>query len=142
MAVKCVYCLKETSKPLLCGVCNNFICDKCTITKSGENFCVKCFLEKCTVAERKMWTKLLVEKGVIKEDLNAILNYQGNPIVEFSYSRVDDKIQYTIRCNVNGAVQYNRAQSDFFKKMWEKAVRMGFKPERIPFGERIKITRK
>ncbi|MFH1105749.1 MAG: hypothetical protein V1731_00890 [Candidatus Aenigmatarchaeota archaeon] len=142
MSVKCVYCLKETSAPLLCSGCSNFICDKCAITKSNVNYCVKCFLEKCTVAERKMWTKLLVEKGVIKEDLSAILSYQGNPIVEFSYSRVDDKIQYTIRCNANGAVQYNRVQSEFFKKMWEKAVRMGFKPERIPFGERIKIARK
>lgn len=142
MAVRCIYCAKDTAKPYICNKCSNFACDKCTITKSNENYCVKCFLENCTVAERKMWTRVLMDKGVIKEDLKSILNYQGNPITEFSHAHVDDKVQYTIKCNVNGVIQYNKVQTEFFKKMWDKAIKMGFKPERIPFGERIKITQK
>ena len=139
--VNCVSCGEPATKPIVCSVCREFACDKCSISKSDELTCVKCFLKSLNVSERKMWTDLLKRKGVIKERVEDILNYLGSPVTEFSYTKIDNIKSFIVKTKGGKGVEYNRVSEDVFKSFWEKAKRLGFEPKKIPFGERIIVQK-
>ncbi|MFH0889541.1 MAG: hypothetical protein V1836_00145 [Candidatus Aenigmatarchaeota archaeon] len=141
MSVQCSNCGDKTAKPVLCAECSEFSCEKCAIASSESTNCVKCFLKSLNIAERKMWTNVLKKKGVIKERVEDILNYLGSPVVEFTYTIIGDKKSCTIKTHGPKGVEYNRVSYDVFKGLWDKANRLGFEPKRIPFGERIIVTK-
>ncbi|MBI3413169.1 MAG: hypothetical protein HY051_03755 [Candidatus Aenigmarchaeota archaeon] len=139
--VNCVHCGEIAARPVVCFSCREFACDKCSISKSNETTCVKCFLKSLSVAERKMWTDLLKRKGVIKERVEDILNYLGSPVTEFSYTKLEDIKSFIVKTKGEKGIEYNRVSEDVFKSFWEKAKRLGFEPKKIPFGERIIVQK-
>ncbi len=118
MSLPCCHCKENVTKPVMCSSCNEFACDKCTISKDGSITCVQCFLKSSNIAERKMWTEILKKKGVIKEKVEDILNYLGSPVAEFSYTNIEGKKSFIIKTKGAKGFEYNRVSDETFKSFW------------------------
>lgn len=139
MAVNCCFCNAPTAKPALCDKCSRFSCEKCTITRNAKSFCARCYLESANEIERKRITNILKEKGAIKIDMAAELSFKGAPMLELSRTKSNGAESYSVRCQTKIGHRYFEPTKEQFAELWEKAAKFGYRPERIPFGERIVI---
>jgi hypothetical protein len=135
MVVKCCFCDQPTARPIHCTKCNEFACQKCTVVINGVPTCLKCYLENCKPQEKKRMLQILKEKGIVKDDIEAELSYKEKHITQLFYTRYQNIFEWNIK--VEGG--YHKVTKLELDPLWEKAIRFGFKPEKIPFGEKITI---
>jgi len=138
-AILCSHCSKPiaSSEAYTCSQCNKFFCDNCTIQKNENFFCVSCYSSGLSKATRKVLDQILARKGV-KIELPKLI-FRGIQIKELSEVRVNkDKWEFKVKC-INKEERTFTIDRETFDQLWKKAQELGYKTERIPFGQRIVV---
>jgi len=135
----CCYCNKiiDVGEAFICSDCSGFVCDECCIVYKDKPICIACYFKMCTPKEKEIMSSILSRKGVKMKTEDKPLVFKNLPITELFYIKEGEKTLYKVKVSSN----YFPVTEKEFKDLWERAKKLGFLPERIPFGERIKITR-
>jgi len=81
--------------------------------------------------------QILARKGV-KIELPKLI-FRGIQIKELSEVRVNkDKWEFKVKC-INKEERTFTIDRETFDQLWRKAQELGYKTERIPFGQRIVV---
>ena len=124
-----------------CSVCGKFFCDNCTVEAKGKFTCVSCYSANQSKATRGIIDQILTRKGV-KMELPK-LHYKNMQIKEIVEMRIDkDRVELKLKCASSTSsvgVMTFPIDRTTFDQMWNQAIELGYKPERIPFGRRIVI---
>lgn len=137
MGINCSYCGRETEKPVVCSVCNNFTCQNCFFEKDGKEKCIRCFLDENPPKERERILTILNTMGVAEANKRTELVFHNMPIVELSYTKFREASEHVIKCKLGAVIRSFNVDFDTFDKFWLKALKYQYEPERIPFGKRI-----
>jgi len=136
--ILCSHCNKPVAKGVyVCSKCSNVFCDSCTIEKNGKYFCVTCFSSNLSKGAIKVLNQALLQKGTKLEFPELVFN--GIQIKELSEIRISqDQWEFKVKCVGRGGEAFD-VDKNVFDELWKKAQDLGYKPEKIPFGQRIVI---
>lgn len=136
-AILCAHCNKPTNlkEAYNCSQCSKFFCDNCTVEKDEKILCVSCFSSVSSNATRKVLDEVLARRGVKLEAPKMV--FRGMEIKELSGIRVNqDNWEYRIKCFDKGEKSFT-VERETFDQLWKKAQELGYKTERVPFGQKI-----
>lgn len=141
--ILCSNCHKPTgSKGMYtCSACGKFFCDNCTVEDKGKFSCVSCYSTNLSKSTREVIAQTLTRRGVKMElPKFAYKNMQVKEIAEMQIYK--GRVELEVKCASNSdsaGVRTFPVNRMIFDQLWNQAIKLGYKPDKIPFGKRIVI---